>query len=82
MKDLVTDATKGAAAAAVLAVIIMATGHAQTAARANAQFAGSGVKSVLDCAAGQAEIAGSNNILIINGDDKKLEVLGSTTRSR
>jgi Protein of unknown function (DUF3060) len=63
--------------AALLAITIMATGHAQTAAHANAQFAGSDVKSVLDCAAGQAEIAGSNNILTINGDCKKLEVLGS-----
>jgi hypothetical protein len=77
MKHLATDATKGAATAAVLAVTIVATGHAQTAIRANAQFAGSGAKSVLDCAAGQAEIAGSNNILTIKGDCKKLEVLGS-----
>jgi DUF3060 family protein len=77
MMHLVTDATRGAATAAVLAVAVMATGHAQTAAPASAQFAGSGLKSVLDCAAGRAEIAGSNNILTITGNCKKLEVLGS-----
>jgi Protein of unknown function (DUF3060) len=77
MKHLGAHAIKGTPMAALLAITIMATGHAQTAARANAQFAGSDVKSVLDCATGRAEIAGSNNILTINGDCKKLEVLGS-----
>jgi hypothetical protein len=71
MKQLGAHAIKGTPMAALLAITIMATGHAQTAARANAQFAGSDVKSVLDCATGRAEIAGSNNILTINGDCKK-----------
>jgi hypothetical protein len=78
MKQLGAHAIKGTPMAALLAITIMATGHAQTARHMQTRSSrGSGVKSVLDCAAGQAEIAGSNNILTINGDCKKLEVLGS-----
>lgn len=63
--------------AAVLGMAIVTGGQAQTTESGGVQFAASGQKSVLDCTAGQAQIAGSNNILTLTGACKKLSVLGS-----
>ncbi len=71
------SAIAATARAAVLGGATITAGHAQTAATPGAAFAGSNQKANLNCASGGAQVAGSNNVLMIAGRCKKLEIFGS-----